>query len=73
MSKRQDSAYLKLWKPELQLTLGWEAGVPSSTQVVDDMVWITEYSILKWFYVCGVVVHDCGTCRGRRQDGIRKG
>eukprot|EP00957_Ditylum_brightwellii_P099710 7595857-Ditylum_brightwellii.AAC.1 len=57
MPKRQDSAYLKLWNPELQLTLGWEAGVPKSTQIVEDMV---------------LVVHSCGTRRGHRQDGTRK-
>eukprot|EP00957_Ditylum_brightwellii_P057468 4357005-Ditylum_brightwellii.AAC.1 len=36
------------------------------------MVQITEYSILKWFYVHRVVVHGCGTRRGCRQVGTRK-
>eukprot|EP00957_Ditylum_brightwellii_P010617 804043-Ditylum_brightwellii.AAC.1 len=52
--------------------MGWEAGVPSSTRIVEDIVRITEYSILKRFYVRGVVVHGCGTHRGHRQDGTRK-
>eukprot|EP00957_Ditylum_brightwellii_P135404 10324623-Ditylum_brightwellii.AAC.1 len=36
------------------------------------MVQITEYSILKQFYVGRVVVHGCGTCRRHRQDSTRK-
>eukprot|EP00957_Ditylum_brightwellii_P096989 7385871-Ditylum_brightwellii.AAC.1 len=53
----QNSAYLKLWNQELQLILGWKAGVPSSTRILEDMVRITEYSILKQFYACRMVVH----------------
>eukprot|EP00957_Ditylum_brightwellii_P100685 7673287-Ditylum_brightwellii.AAC.1 len=37
--KLQDNAYLMLWDPQLQTThsMGWEAGVPSSKRIVEDM------------------------------------
>eukprot|EP00957_Ditylum_brightwellii_P004696 356855-Ditylum_brightwellii.AAC.1 len=45
---RQDGAYLRLWDPLLQLThpMGWETGVPSSKQIIEDMMRIPEYSVL---------------------------
>eukprot|EP00957_Ditylum_brightwellii_P047166 3581840-Ditylum_brightwellii.AAC.1 len=47
--KNQDDAYMRLWDPRLQLThpMGWEAGVPSSRCIVEDMNRIHEYSIMK--------------------------
>ena len=66
---RQDSAYLRLWDPELQVTKGKDAGVPSSRRIVEDMHRISNYSVLKRYSVRGVVVHGCGTRRGRRFDG----
>eukprot|EP00957_Ditylum_brightwellii_P208648 15358358-Ditylum_brightwellii.AAC.1 len=44
----QDDAYLHLWDPSLQLThpMGWKAGVPSSKQIIEDMMRIPEYSVL---------------------------
>ena len=70
---RQDSAYLRLWDPELQRShpMGVEAGVPSSRRILEDMDRIVSYSIKKRFEVRGVVVNGCGTRRGRRYDGVR--
>ena len=69
--KHQDSAYLRLWDPSLQLEQGWEAGVPCSRRILQDMTRIPTYSILKRLEVRGAVVHGCGTRRGRRNDGRR--
>eukprot|EP00957_Ditylum_brightwellii_P170914 13008655-Ditylum_brightwellii.AAC.1 len=66
---RQDSAYLRLWDPELQATKGKDAGVPSLRRIDEDMTCISNYSVLKRYSVRGVIVHGCGTCRGRRFDG----
>eukprot|EP00957_Ditylum_brightwellii_P158991 12101226-Ditylum_brightwellii.AAC.1 len=55
--KQQDRAYLRLWDPELQQRLGWEAGVPSSKRIVEDMAQIAEYSIPNRYSVRRVVVH----------------
>eukprot|EP00957_Ditylum_brightwellii_P174514 13287591-Ditylum_brightwellii.AAC.1 len=68
MPLRQDSAYLRLWDPELQVTKGKDAGVPSLRKIVEDMNRISNYSVLKRYSVRGVVVHGCGTRRGRRFD-----
>eukprot|EP00957_Ditylum_brightwellii_P195545 14900244-Ditylum_brightwellii.AAC.1 len=47
--KRQDHAYLRLWDHSLQLShpMGWEAGVPSLKQILEDMDCTPNYSILK--------------------------
>eukprot|EP00957_Ditylum_brightwellii_P063695 4834298-Ditylum_brightwellii.AAC.1 len=66
--QQQDSAYLHLWDPSLQLRLGWDAGVPISHRIVEDMAWISDYSILKQYSVWGIVVHGCGTHRGCRNE-----
>ena len=70
----QDRAYLRLWDPHLQInhTMKWEAGVPSSTRIMEDMMRIPKYSIIKRFNARGCVVPGCGTRRGRRDDGIRE-
>eukprot|EP00957_Ditylum_brightwellii_P107125 8173379-Ditylum_brightwellii.AAC.2 len=52
--------------------MGWEAGVPSSKCIVEDMKIIHEYSILKRFQARGCVVPGCGTCKGRRDEGLRQ-
>ena len=53
--------------------LGWEAGVPSSKRIVEDMAQIMEYSIPKRYSMRGVIVHGCGTCRGQRFEAGRVG
>eukprot|EP00957_Ditylum_brightwellii_P158715 12079969-Ditylum_brightwellii.AAC.1 len=68
MPLRQGSAYLRLWDPELQVTKGKDAGVPTSQRIVEDMTRISNYSVLKRYSVHGVVVHGCRTCRGHRFD-----
>ena len=42
---QQDSIYLRLWDPSLQLShpTGWEAGVPSSKHILEDMARIPKY------------------------------
>eukprot|EP00957_Ditylum_brightwellii_P137115 10454894-Ditylum_brightwellii.AAC.1 len=69
--KRQDCAYLRLWDPSLRPShpMGWEARVPSSKQILEDIEQIQNYSILKQIEARGVVVHGHGTCRGHREDG----
>eukprot|EP00957_Ditylum_brightwellii_P093359 7109080-Ditylum_brightwellii.AAC.1 len=62
--KRQDSTYPYLWDPSLQLTMGWEAGVPSSKRILQDMTRIPNYSILNRLEARGAVVHRCGSFRG---------
>ena len=44
-------------------------GVPSSRRIVEDMTHISNYSVLKRYSVCGVVVHGYRTCRGCRFHG----
>eukprot|EP00957_Ditylum_brightwellii_P079412 6038688-Ditylum_brightwellii.AAC.1 len=51
--KQQDRAYLRLWDPELQQRLGWEAGVPSLKRILEDMAQIAEYFIPKRYSVRG--------------------
>eukprot|EP00957_Ditylum_brightwellii_P104143 7933132-Ditylum_brightwellii.AAC.1 len=55
--KQQDGAYLCLWDPSLQLTMGWDAGVPSLKSIHEDMARIPNYSILKRIKARGAVVH----------------
>ena len=64
---------MRLWDPNLQSThpLGWEAGVPSSRRIIEDMMRIPMYSIMKRYKAQGVVVPGCGTRRGRRDEGIK--
>eukprot|EP00957_Ditylum_brightwellii_P075802 5761048-Ditylum_brightwellii.AAC.1 len=50
--------------------MGWEAGMPSSKRILEDMAWIPNYSILKRIQARGVVVHGCGSCRRQRNDGV---
>jgi hypothetical protein len=69
MPLRQDSAYLRFWDSELQVTKGKDVGVPSLQRIVEDMTCISNYSVLKQYSVCGVALHGCGTCRGCRFDG----
>eukprot|EP00957_Ditylum_brightwellii_P008447 640352-Ditylum_brightwellii.AAC.2 len=38
--------------------MGWEAGVPSSKRIVEDMLRIPNYSILKQFKARGVLCLD---------------
>eukprot|EP00957_Ditylum_brightwellii_P040997 3103843-Ditylum_brightwellii.AAC.1 len=45
--EHQDRAYLQLWDPSSQLQQGWEAGVPSSRRILQNMTCIPTYSILK--------------------------
>eukprot|EP00957_Ditylum_brightwellii_P118180 9013913-Ditylum_brightwellii.AAC.1 len=70
--KHQDNAYLTLWDPQLQLThsMGWDAGTPSSKRIVEDMMRIPKYSILKRYNARGCVVPGCGTCRGQCDEGV---
>eukprot|EP00957_Ditylum_brightwellii_P187375 14270593-Ditylum_brightwellii.AAC.1 len=49
--------------------MGWEAGVPSSKWILEDMDHIPNYLILKQIEARGVVFHGCRTCRGCREDG----
>eukprot|EP00957_Ditylum_brightwellii_P193607 14743571-Ditylum_brightwellii.AAC.1 len=51
--------------------MGWQAGVPSSKRIIEDMTRIREYSIMKRFQARGCVVAGYGTCRGRSDDGIK--
>eukprot|EP00957_Ditylum_brightwellii_P053435 4049477-Ditylum_brightwellii.AAC.1 len=71
--KHQGDAYMHLWDPSLQLShsMGWQAGVPSSKRIIKDMTRIHEYSIMNRFHVRGCVVAECGTPRGRHDDGIK--
>ena len=66
-------AYMCLWDPALQVShsMGWQAGVPSSKHIIEDMTRIYEYSIMKRFQARNCVVAGCGTCRGRCDDGIK--
>eukprot|EP00957_Ditylum_brightwellii_P013333 1006932-Ditylum_brightwellii.AAC.1 len=48
--------------------MDWEAGVPSSKCILENLAQIPNYSILKQIKARRVVVHGCGTRRGRRQD-----
>ena len=66
--RQQDSAYLCLWDPSLQLSLGWDAGVTGSHRIVEDMAQSRDDSILKQYSVWGIVIHGCGTCRGDRNE-----
>eukprot|EP00957_Ditylum_brightwellii_P159824 12165659-Ditylum_brightwellii.AAC.1 len=52
-----ESAYLCLWDPLLHTRhpLGWESGVPSSKQILEDMQHIPNYSILKGIEARGAV------------------
>eukprot|EP00957_Ditylum_brightwellii_P188544 14353930-Ditylum_brightwellii.AAC.1 len=74
MPKRQDYAYLRLWDPSFQLShpMGWEAGVPSLKQILEDIDCTPNYLILKQIEARGAVVHGCGTHRGLREDGKYK-
>eukprot|EP00957_Ditylum_brightwellii_P173022 13172570-Ditylum_brightwellii.AAC.1 len=71
---QQDCAYRRLRDPDLQdkHSLGWEAGVPSSKRIVEDMMRIPQYSIIKHFNARGCVVPSCGTCRGHCDEGMNE-
>eukprot|EP00957_Ditylum_brightwellii_P041804 3165282-Ditylum_brightwellii.AAC.1 len=71
--KHQDDAYMSLWDPSLQVShsMGWRAGVPSSKHIIEDVTRIHEYSIITRFQARGCLVAGCGTCMGRRDDGIK--
>eukprot|EP00957_Ditylum_brightwellii_P136102 10379774-Ditylum_brightwellii.AAC.1 len=49
--KCQDASYLRLWDPRLQEShpLGWEAGIPLSKRIVEDMCRIPTFSIVNSF------------------------
>eukprot|EP00957_Ditylum_brightwellii_P001749 134484-Ditylum_brightwellii.AAC.1 len=40
--------------------MGWEACVPSSKKILEDMAQIPNYSILMRIQARGAVVHRCG-------------
>eukprot|EP00957_Ditylum_brightwellii_P179922 13705897-Ditylum_brightwellii.AAC.1 len=71
---QQDNAYLRLWGPKLQTShpLGWETGVPSSKRIIEDMMRIPIYLILRRYRAIGCVVPGCGTRHGRRDEGIKQ-
>eukprot|EP00957_Ditylum_brightwellii_P143797 10957150-Ditylum_brightwellii.AAC.1 len=69
--KRQDSAYLHIWDTTLQTChqIVWEAGIPSSRRILEDMHHIPTYSIVKCFEAHVIAIHGLGSHCGRRALG----